>query len=81
MKELRKCPFCGGEAKAKTIRNKSDNEKVSFIFEVVCGECGIRYPKQYGIDLKLQEDLSIKILGEDKREEAINDWNNRVSSY
>ena len=56
-------------------------ESGGFIFEIVCTECGTTYPKQYGIDLKLQEDLSITIVGEDKREEAINDWNNRVSSY
>lgn len=81
MKELRKCPFCGGEAKAKTVLNKSNHCNVGFIFEIVCTECGTTYPKQYGIDLELQEDLSITIVGEDKREEAINDWNNRVSSY
>lgn len=81
MKELRKCPFCGGKAKAKNIANKSNNHYVGFLFEIVCGECGTKYPKQYGIDLELQEDLSIKVIGEDRREEAIKAWNNRVSSY
>lgn len=81
MEELRKCPFCGGEAKAKTVSNKSTHYNVGFVFEIVCKECGTTYPKKYGIDLELQEDLSIAIVGEDKREEAINDWNNRVSSY
>lgn len=81
MKELRPCPFCGGKAKAKTISNKSTHYNIGFVFEIICEECGAKYPKQYGVDLELQEDLSIKAIGEDKREEAIKDWNNRVSSY
>ena len=81
MDTFRKCPFCGGKAKAKTISNRSTHCNVGFIFEIVCEECGTTYPKKYEINLVLSEDLSIKITGEDKREEAIKDWNNRVASY
>lgn len=81
MRELRKCPFCGGDAKAETILNESSNCNVGFIFKIVCKECGTEYPKKYSINLELQEDLSIKIIGEDEREEALKDWNNRVASY
>ena len=81
MKELRKCPFCGGKAKAKVFSNISSHTDVGFMFEIVCKDCNATYPKKYEIHLELQDDLSISIVGEDKREEALKDWNNRVSSY
>lgn len=78
MEELKKCPFCGGEAKAKVIASKGDRRNTGFIFEIECKKCRVKLPKQYGIDLELQEDLSIRVAGDDRRNDAINDWNNRV---
>lgn len=46
MSELKRCPFCGGEARLQRWHRKSD-------YYVICKECGCRTPLfQYQFDSK-----------------------------
>lgn len=60
--DLRRCPFCGGEAKIRSYRTFIDDfHGIGTKFYVECGECSAR-----------------RHLGERTEEEAIAAWNARA---
>lgn len=76
-KEMKKCPFCGGEAVFRTKSNSSSIESVGFRFEIICGDCGAKLPQNYKVEFCLANDGGITPL-QDERKQAIVDWNRRV---
>jgi Lar family restriction alleviation protein len=63
MTELKKCPFCGGDAKAFK-RIDRDKEQGLYLYWIDCSnrECGVQFP-----------------LGERSEESAIEKWNTRTA--
>ena len=76
IEELKKCPFCGGEAVFSVKSNCSTYYSVGFSFGIECKDCGIKTPKTYKVEFNLAEDGTINPL-HDERGQAANDWNKR----
>ena len=78
--ELKPCPFCGGEAKFKTITNKSSHCCVGFSFEIKCSKCDLRFPQSFNIEFFLTENGEIKIMSgfENVINHATEEWNRRA---
>lgn len=74
--KLKPCPFCGGEAKFKTISNACGHQFVTIEFEISCEKCGVSFPKRYRIEIQLNECGSITM--NDYRMEAAEAWNRRA---
>lgn len=74
--KLKPCPFCGGQARFKTITYGEDCSGVHFNFEIRCKECEVGIPKAYALRLTLETDGEIVLLI-DERSIAIEEWNNR----
>lgn len=81
MEELKKCPFCGGNARV-SVRQKLfigwvgefENKKINYAAQVICNKCHARGGIITGIfvsDSQLKHDL--EWLGE----RAIESWNRR----
>lgn len=77
-KELKPCPFCGGEAMFLTVTNKSSHSAVGVMFEIKCTKCGTKFPKSYECEMYMDQDGGIR-TGKDERMKAIADWNRRVN--
>lgn len=73
MEELKKCPFCGGEAYFRI--NHQVERKIKFMIE--CKNCRVSIPKIYEVELTLNKNGEIE-TPKDERGLAISDWNNRV---
>ncbi len=78
-KEMKKCPFCGGQAIFRTKGNSKSVDSVGFCFEIECGNCGARLPQNYTVEFGLADDGGITPLY-DERKAAVSDWNRRVLS-
>ena len=76
-KELKPCPFCGGEAVFIVRANKSSHYSVGFSFEIECSDCGLKLPQMFITDFSLTEHGEINLLT-DERGKAITAWNNRT---
>lgn len=79
-KELKPCPFCGGEAKFYTTSNKSSHHSIGFSFEIKCSKCALRFPQSFNIELYLTENGEIKIVPgfENVINHATEEWNRRA---
>lgn len=77
MEELKKCPFCGGEAAIIIKSNYSDYYSIGFDFIVECEDCRTELPGLHKVRFSLEKDGEINILT-DERKEAIEAWNRRT---
>ena len=82
MAELKPCPFCGGEAKFKTISNNSSHRCVGFSFEIECTKCNLHYPQSFNIEFFLTGNGEIKIAPgfEYVIDNATEEWNRRADN-
>lgn len=69
-KEIKKCPFCGGEARLK-MENKRD------VGWTIWGECKSCYAKTTGYCVSLKSDTALEDI-ERCKEKASEAWNRRV---
>ena len=78
MDDLKKCPFCGGEARIfQTATGTMDMESCRLSFSVRCVKCGATAPDAYGfIAINLYCNGNINIWHDD-RADAIKAWNRR----
>ena len=53
--ELRKCPFCGGEAKFVDISKSDSLCDIGYRFTIQCSKCYIKLPREYRVDFKLSD--------------------------
>lgn len=77
MEKLRVCPFCGGKAVFRSVRNGADHHSVGFDFEIECEDCGIKLPNTYNVNFSLNKEGEMNILN-DQRGDAIRMWNMRA---
>lgn len=76
MKELKKCPFCGGKAHFITTSTGYQGEIKKIEFKIECRDCRVSTPKTYGLELRLNEIGEIEMLL-DERQKAVSQWNYR----
>jgi len=78
MRDLKPCPFCGGEAiYQKTSRFSDRNVIVGFDFVVGCKHCGMSLPKSFSVSFSMDEKGEL-IPNKDDRETARELWNRRA---
>lgn len=78
MSELKKCPFCGGEAKIFTKAYSSMGATRGWEFGIYCTRCDVTTPSTcYKLEIQLGEHGEIETLVDD-REKAAGDWNRRA---
>lgn len=75
--ELRKCPFCGGNAKFEVISNNNSCYEIGYSFTIRCSKCYIRLPREYRVDFKLSDKGGLTTTL-DERKSAVEAWNRRV---
>lgn len=75
--ELRKCPFCGGEAKFVVISKSDSLCDIGYCFTIQCSKCYIKLPREYRVDFKLSDRGSVTTTL-DERKIAVNAWNRRI---
>lgn len=79
MADLKRCPFCGGEASLLTKSSIARNPIRGWEFGIVCERCAVSTPKtDYRLEVQLGHKGQITTLT-DEREMAIEAWNRRVS--
>jgi len=78
-KELKPCPFCGGEAEFHVIAKSASHGGAFFTFEIVCSKCKVSSPKQHTIGVDMNSTGAI-VACHDERDIAINEWNQRVGN-
>ncbi len=77
MEELKKCPFCGGEASFSIKNDFSRNLIKGYEFNIRCNKCGVTNPdREYRIEFKMNDSGEIEIVS-DGRKNAIEEWNKR----
>lgn len=77
MEELKRCPFCGGEAVFFVNTTSSCNLLRGYEFSIRCSECKTTIPnRSYQIEFKMNNSGEIEIV-HDGRKDAIEAWNKR----
>lgn len=77
MKELERCPFCGGKAVFSVNTVSSRNLLRGYEFNIRCSKCKATIPDRcYQIDFKMNDSGEIEIV-HDGRKDAIEAWNKR----
>ena len=80
MIELKRCPFCGGEAKFFTKAYISEGVTRGWEFGIFCTRCNVITPiTNYELEIQLGDDGEIKTLVDD-RAKAASDWNRRANN-
>jgi len=72
MTEIKKCPFCGGDAKTSIGYSKASFEQLDICAYVICSKCGVT---KRGI-MNIIDQPFEKVEGLFER--VIEDWNSRV---
>lgn len=72
MKELKPCPFCGGEAKTEVGYIKYGDDELLLIAAVYCGVCGVRKSVKFNAELKPFEYFTENFNA------AVDMWNRRA---
>lgn len=82
MENLKRCPFCGGEAIIEqTAHGTTSNNSVSLSFEIRCKDCGATTEPSYGnIFINLKGENGELNIWHDDRPNAINAWNRRADN-
>ncbi len=78
--ELKKCPFCGGEAKFFTKAHSLRGTTRGWEFGIYCTRCNVTTPSTcYELAIELGDRGEIKTLVDD-RAKAASDWNRRANN-
>ncbi len=80
VRELLPCPFCGGEAEYNATSRKVSGDLRGFGFTIMCKRCGVKLPKTFEIDFRLNGKGEIEVEGKDARECAARMWNTRTEN-
>ena len=83
-RELKQCPFCGGEAKIEEKCDYNDGTEYSvnhYFFQVICQKCFARSQRipYRGLQWASETNEEYRKNKELKKIEVIDVWNNRVS--
>ena len=77
MKQLKPCPFCGGEAKFFTKTYSSKGTHKCWDFGIYCSLCNLVSPRtDYHLEIDFGSDGDIEII-QDDRSLAASMWNVR----
>lgn len=80
MYKLKRCPFCGGEARFFSKLYSARGDMRGWEFGVYCTKCDITSPvTNYKLEYEFLSSGEIKALVDD-RQRAANDWNRRVGN-
>jgi Lar family restriction alleviation protein len=80
MTKIKLCPFCGTKPYFK-IRTKTTSGEIEGVeFVMSCAKCDYNYGKRYKYEIvfNLDCDDGLRVVT-DKRDEAIEEWNRRIT--
>ena len=81
MRELKKCPFCGGEAEFITVSNNSNHTGVGFNYIIACSKCNctpIQKSQELNVFLDKNGELKITDASVVNKRNMIDEWNIRI---
>lgn len=74
--KLKKCPFCGGNARFVLVSGGHDGYNARWHFKIKCEKCGACLPWIFKLEIGLNEDGNLDYIV-DERAAAIEEWNRK----